>query len=149
MVDAQVTAMPRRAKRTKLGKKTAPHFAPYHSQFEKDLHTTILRQLEYEPIGIEYTVTKKYTPDFVPKGREFVIEAKGYFRNSEEARKYVEVKKSNPKLKIVFIMPNPNKKVYPGAKKRKDGAFMTMADWCDRYGFEYYTPDNVPRKYRR
>jgi predicted nuclease of restriction endonuclease-like RecB superfamily len=139
----------RRANNYPRKRKTPRSYAPYRSQFEKDLHQQVFKDLQYEGDTLYYTMTKKYIPDFVPKSKAYYIEAKGYFRDSNEARKYVELKKSNPDLKLIFVLANPKKKAYPQCKRRKDNTFLTMGEWCDKHGFEYYTPATVPQKYRR
>ena len=58
-----------------------------------------------------YLVPKYYEPDFVYKYRTktIYIEAKGRFRTSEEARKYVIISETlSPKEELVFLFQRPN-----------------------------------------
>ena len=64
----------------------------YDSWFEYELHTGVLKKCEYHTGGISYTQQKMYEPDF--QVGDFLIEAKGRFRDSEEARKYVDIRRS-------------------------------------------------------
>ena len=109
----------------------------YRSKLEKKIHEAN-PYLEYEPkrCKLEYYRPHVYQTDFVdPEEPNVYYEAKGYFR-SGEARKYVMIQEQHPDIEIIFIFQNPFNKM-PGAKKRKDGTFLTMAEWADKHGFRY------------
>lgn len=92
----------------------------------------------YEPklYKLRYTVPHVYQVDFIdPTEPNIYYEAKGYFRNGE-ARKYIMIQQQNPDIELVFLFQNPFTKM-PGAKRRKDGTFLTMAEWADREGFRW------------
>lgn len=125
----------------------------FDSGFERGLYAVIdPTVVEYHPdVRIDYIIEKKYEPDwYVREGDvEYFIEAKGRFRDSEEARKYVEIKKSlNDNQRLVFILQRPNGKM-PNSRRRKDGTYFCMADWCDRHGFEWYMAQTLPDRWRR
>ena len=112
----------------------------YDSWFEYELHTDYLSKCEYHPEMITYTQTKLYEPDFAIG--EFLIEAKGRFRDSEEARKYLDIRASLifHEVEIGFYDP---KTPMPRARRRKDGTKFTMAEWADKNGFRYYTCETI------
>jgi hypothetical protein len=112
----------------------------YDSWFEYELHTGVLNKCDYHTAGISYTQTKMYEPDFVIG--EFLIEAKGRFRDSEEARKYVDIRKSLIFEELVFVFYDP-KTPMPRARRRKDGTKFTMAEWADKNDFRYYTVETI------
>ena len=125
----------------------------FDSGFERGLYAVIdPTVVTYHPdLRIDYVIEKKYEPDwYVREGDiEYFIEAKGRFRDSEEARKYVEIKKSlNDKQRLVFILQRPNGKM-PNSRRRKDGTYFCMADLCDRHGFEWYMAQTLPDRWRR
>ena len=125
----------------------------FDSGFERGLYAVIDPEVvEYHPdVRLQYVIEKKYEPDwYVEEGEiEYFIEAKGRFRDSEEARKYVEIKKSlSDSQRLVFILQRPEGKM-PNAKRRKDGTTFCMAEWCDRHGFEWYTAHSLPDRWRR
>lgn len=109
----------------------------YRSKLEERIHKKHPYWL-YEPkhLKVTYKVEHTYQVDFVqPDEQNIYYEAKGYFR-SGEARKYVEIQEQHPDIEIVFIFQNPFNKM-PGARRRKDGTFLTMAEWADKHGFRY------------
>lgn len=125
----------------------------FDSGFERGLYAVIdPTVVEYHPdVRLSYIIEKKYEPDwYVKEGDvEYFIEAKGRFRDSEEARKYVEIKKSlNDNQRLVFILQRPDGKM-PNAKRRKDGSTFCMAEWCDRHGFDWYMAQTLPERWRR
>lgn len=117
---------------------------PYRSNFEHELATGPLKKLRYEPDDavVEYSIEKKYKPDFVGKDPTILYEAKGRFRTYEEAMKYVWVVRSNPDITIRFIVGNPANRAYPQTK-------MTMGDWLTKQGFEWCTKDEVPKAWQK
>ena len=116
----------------------------YRSGLEKEAAKK-LRRYKYEPEGFEYTVRKKYWPDFV-KG-DIWIEVKGRFRNSEEAAKYIHIRNCWPSKRLVFLFQNPETPM-PGAKKRKDGSKYTVSQWARDNGFEWATLETIGDRLR-
>ena len=112
----------------------------YDSWFEYELHIGVLKACEYHTDAVEYTQTKMYEPDF--RVGDFLIEAKGRFRDSEEARKYVDIRRSLVFQELVFIFYDPNTPM-PRARRRKDGTKFTMAEWADKNSFRYYTVTTI------
>ena len=123
----------------------------YDSKFEKEVHE-IMQGCEYHPEErLFYLVPKYYEPDFVYKHRTktVYIEAKGRFRTSEEARKYVIISETlSPKEELVFLFQRPNTPM-PGSRRRKDGTRYTMEEWADKNGFKWYTIKTIPTGWRR
>ena len=110
----------------------------YRSKLEKAIHEAN-PELLYEPkeYKLGYSVPHVYQPDFIdPDEPGIYYEAKGRFRTSSEARKYVEIQKQHPDIEIVFLFQNPRTKM-PGARVRKDGTTLTMAEWSDKNNFRY------------
>ena len=121
----------------------------YRSAFEKKVHAVLGPKWKYEPTQVPYVSSHEYTPDFIHKDEvgskhQVLIEVKGYFRTSGEARKYIDIRDSNPDAMIIFIFTDPEKGM-PGAKKRKDGTKYTMAEWADKHKFFYYTIDQLDK----
>ncbi len=46
------------------------------------------------------------------------------------------VKEAHPELDIRFLFMKASSRLQ-GAQKRKDGTYMTCAEYADKYGFEY------------
>ena len=65
----------------------------YDSWFEYDLATGPMKKTQYHPSGVPYVQRKTYNPDFVIVGYKGYLtvyfEAKGRFRDRQEARKYI------------------------------------------------------------
>ena len=93
----------------------------------------ILKDWKYEPFTLPYTTHRNYKPDFV-KGN-VLIEAKGFFRAGDTA-KYKAIRDSQPEYLLVFLFSDPHKKIRKGAK-------MTLAQWCEKEGFDWYTLDTI------
>lgn len=113
----------------------------YDSWFEHELHHGELKTCEYHTKVIPYTQQKTYEPDFQldSKTGYIYIEAKGRFRDSEEARKYVDIRQCMGRFdELVFLFYEPNTPM-PRARRRSDGTKFTMADWAKKNGFRYYT----------
>lgn len=101
-----------------------------------------MRSCEWKPPSIKYKLPKTYNPDAA--FGDILIEIKGRFRTSDEARKYVYARDSLPPWRdIVFVFANPKLKM-PNAKRRKNGTYNTHGEWAERHGFTYYTPDSIP-----
>jgi hypothetical protein len=122
----------------------------YDSKFEKAAHE-IMQGCEYHPEQrIFYLVPKHYEPDFVytTQSKTVYIEAKGRFRTSEEARKYVIIAQGfSPTEELVFLFQRANTPM-PGSRRRKDGTRYTMEEWADKHGFRWYTLDTIPRGWK-
>lgn len=128
----------RKSRRTKL--------YPYKSDLEKRLHEGSLKETDYEPGSVEYTIPKKYTPDFVTKDGSIWFEAKGRFQNYGEVQKYTALKRAYPEQRIIFIFSDPKKRAYAQCRRRKDGTFLTMQEWAETNGFEWYTEHTIPKE---
>ena len=118
----------------------------FDSKFEKEAHA-LMRGCEYHPEQrLFYLVPKHYEPDFVytHRGKTWYIEAKGRFRTSDEARKYVHIAETlGPKEELVFLFQKPNTPM-PGSRRRKDGTRYTMEEWAAKHGFRWYTLETIP-----
>ena len=116
----------------------------YDSWFEYDLHQGVLKNCLYHTENVSYVQQKIYEPDFilVKDFGTILIEAKGRFRDSEEARKYLDIRKSLILDELVFLFYDP-KTPMPRARRRKDGTKFTMAEWADKNGFRYYTVETI------
>ena len=91
---------------------------------------------DYEPIRVPYTMEKKYIPDFVNRAGDW-IEVKGRLdQRSNDVQKYIALRKCYPEQRIIFVWSHPNNKTRKGAK-------MTNAQWCEKHGFEWTTPDAI------
>ena len=107
----------------------------YRSNFEAAVHLFLGDEWEFEPHSLEYSVPRKYTPDFVHKN--FIVEAKGYFREGD-TQKYRAIHDQTSKTgqKLVFVLMNPNKKV-------RKGATLTMSGWCDKNDIPWFTMETL------
>ena len=103
----------------------------FRSTFEEDV-SKILKEFNYEPFTIPYTISRSYRPDFVDVSGLYLIECKGYFRDGD-TKKYTSIRDSLPKeQELIFVLMQPNKKIRKGAK-------MTMSEWCDKEGILWYS----------
>jgi hypothetical protein len=133
----------KRKKKLTSGKRSKSQKAT-HTSFRSRFEENVAKELEkhgwqYESEKIIYTIPEsehKYTPDFSKK--ETCVETKGRFVSRAEAEKYIHIRSSNQDRRLVFVFQNPNCPM-PGAKRRKDGTIFTMADWAERWGFDYFT----------
>ena len=91
------------------------------------------RRYLYEPYDVPYVMHRKYKPDFVDKKTGDYIETKGFFRTGD-TQKYTSIRDSIKPIKLIFVLSDPDKKLRKGAK-------MTIGQWCDKEGFEFYTVD--------
>ena len=112
----------------------------YDSWFEYELHTGVLKPCQYHTGLVHYTQKKIYEPDFAIG--DFLIEAKGRFRDSEEARKYVDIRNSLIHEELVFVFYHPDTQM-PRARRRNDGNKFTMSEWANKKGFRYYTVETI------
>lgn len=121
----------------------------YDSCFEYDLHSSALKGCVIHPKNITYTIEKTYQVDFMhPKDDLTLIEAKGRFRDSDEAAKYVWFAQCNPEYNLVFVFADP-KKPMPRARRRKDGTRFSHGDWAKKNGFEFYCPETTPKEWSK
>lgn len=112
----------------------------YDSWDEHSLHNGILKDADHHPELIQYTVSHKYEPDFViTLGEvEYVIEFKGYFRDSAEAAKYTWIKKHlKDNQELIFIFSKLNKPIH-FRTKRVCGTKQTHEEWAVKNGFKAF-----------
>lgn len=139
----------RRKAQHKSKKRKAAKKLGYKSGLEQELHEGPLKSCDYEPPTSRqlYTTEHYYYPDFVhPNAPSVLFEAKGRFRTYSEAQKYINVKRSNPHLTIVFVFPNPHQRAYAQCRKRADGTVLSLAEWAEKQGFEWATPKTIDLK---
>lgn len=111
---------------------------PYKNKFEYMTASHIRsRKLKfgYETERLEYTLTKKYVPDFIIKvgKKTLYIETKGNGRSWDAATraKMVAIKEQHPKLDIrILFWANGE-----FGAKRKDGTRQTQLAWAEKNGF--------------
>lgn len=117
----------------------------YDSLLEKKMHETVLSDCEFHPkTKYHYSVPHTYEVDFryEKDGKVFLLETKGRFRDSAEARKYQFIREYLPdNHELVFIMEKRNTK-FPFAKKRKDGTYMTHEEYLEKHGFRVFHQDD-------
>ena len=107
----------------------------FRSTFEEDV-AKILKDFDYEPFTVPYTIKRNYRPDFVHNASGVLVECKGYFRDGD-TKKYTSVRDSLPEgQELVFVLMQPNKKIRKGAK-------MTMSEWCDKEGILWYSIETL------
>jgi hypothetical protein len=109
--------------------------------------------------NLKYSIPKTYEPDFVREVRalcqvdmckvKVYVEAKGRFRDRDEARKYKYIRDAIELEEDIFIFlfykaDTP----MPFAKKRKDGTKLTHGEWATLNNFEWYEEDNFPEDLR-
>jgi len=118
------------------------------SKWEESLKSGIMSHLTFHPCCLQYSVPEslhKYYPDWIYcKGdMTFFIEAKGYFREPAEAKKYLHIRDSlNINERLVFLFKNP-KTPLPFSAKRKDGTKRNHGEWADYNGFTYFTEKTI------
>lgn len=116
----------------------------YDSLLEKRLHETSLKDARFHAKEdlVQYVVSHTYEPDFVieREGKRYIIESKGRFRDSDEARKYLFIRehlKENEELVFIFEKAST---AFPFAKRRKDGTKRTHGEWADKNKFRWWEP---------
>ena len=114
----------------------------YRSKLEERVAGALDDGWKYEPGSYAYLVPRRYTPDFVmhigtthSHDEEAWIEVKGFFRVGDTA-KYKAIRKAYPDNRLIMCLQNPNAKVRKGAK-------LTMAQWCEKEGWEWTTPADI------
>lgn len=119
----------------------------FKSSLERKV-SKILKTYDYEPkdSSVSYQIPHKYYPDFVHSNNPAIlIEVKGYFINgSSDSQKYLSVIRDNPDKELVFIFSDPSKKAYPQCRKRKDGTYLSLGEWCYKNNVLYFTPESLP-----
>jgi len=100
-----------------------------------DLLSSLKVKYEYESTKVPYILQCNYTPDFLlPNG--IYLEVKGRL-TSEDRRKMLSVKKSNPELDIRFVFQAPFNKLYKGSK-------TTYAKWAEKHDFLWCAYHSIP-----
>lgn len=117
----------------------------FDSAWEDKLNQGVMKDCHYHPDKIQYTIEKKYEPDWVYKkgDKTIYIEAKGRFRDMEEAAKYKWVRmslKSNEELVFLFMKPQL---ALPHARPRKDGTKRTHAEWAEAQDFRWFSEESI------
>lgn len=107
----------------------------FRSNFEETV-SKVLKEFDYEPFRVPYTIHRHYCPDFVHDSSGTLVECKGFFREGD-TKKYTSVRDSLPRhQQLVFVLMNPDKKVRKGGK-------LTMAEWCERENIKWYNVDTL------
>ena len=107
----------------------------FRSTFEDDV-SKVLKEFDYEPFTVPYTISRSYRPDFVDSSGLSLVECKGYFRDGD-TKKYTSIRDSIPEgQELIFVLMQPNKKIRKGAK-------MTMSEWCDKENILWYTIETL------
>ncbi len=119
----------------------------YRSKLEERLGNGRLKHLQYEGTNLAYTQTKSYIPDFINNKKKILFEVKGYFRDSREARKYVDVKEQYPEWAIVVVFSDPTKPLAWAKKRVGDGKRLTHGEWAENHGFEYCTEHSIKKEW--
>ena len=127
-----------------MKKKKTNHLSSpkYRSPMERRVHE-VLPSFEYEKLKLDYTTHRKYIPDFVDKKRKILLEVKGFFRQGDD-KKYSSIKECHPAWRMIFVFSDPNKKARKGGLPRKDGTYLTLAEWATQNGWEYCTEHDLP-----
>ena len=129
-----------------MNKRKQAKKAGYDSHDERMFAEGPLSHAEYHPESIEYIVpekTHKYQTDF--KIGNTYIELKGFLRPGDK-NKYIHIARSLEQqgCKLVFLMSNPEKKM-SGAKKRKDGTYMTHKEWLTKQDIPCYAFNEISK----
>ena len=112
----------------------------YDSWFEYELHLGVLKDCNFHTDKVHYVQHKVYEPDFTLTTTSGIIfiEVKGRFRDSAEARKYVDIRESLKNTEeLVFLFYDSNTPM-PRARRRSDGTKFTMSEWADKNGFRFF-----------
>ena len=117
----------------------------YDSIFEQQLHAGVLKDWTYHPKTFQFTIPKKYTPDygFEIDNNTYYIESKGYLYTSESCRTFTEFRRIlKPNEELIFCFQNPSV-MMKWKPKRKDGTKMTVSQWTDFNKFRWYCKDTL------
>ena len=126
-------------------RKKSKHY-PFRSALEKRIAAK-LKGYRYEDKESKqtYVIPHIYCPDFVhPDAPKILVEVKGYFRDSKEAKKYIHIKKDNPDIELIFLFYNVDKKCHSNCRPRKDGSVLTIREWLEKHKFLYYLERELP-----
>jgi len=122
-------------------KRKAARKAGFDSHLERKLGEGVLKDIEYHPDPISYTVPATYTADF--KYGNILIEVKGFLRVGQpKMYRCIAEKCEELGFEFVFLFENPEKKMV-GARKRKDGTVLTLGEWADKVGIRWFTEDTI------
>lgn len=115
----------------------------YDSLLEKRLHETVLKDCSFHNKEelVSYSVPHTYEPDFVYErdGKKYLIETKGRFQDSSEARKYTFIRDFLPDdTELVFVWQKSGT-AFPFSRRRKDGTRMTQDEWADNHEFRHWS----------
>lgn len=112
-------------------KKVSKRTGQFRSLLEKSVSKSLpKKRMKYESERINYTLPKRYIPDFViecTNGRKIYLEVKGYLRYEDQV-KMRAVKFTNPNLDIRFVFAKIGK---------IQGSKMTNIEWANKYNFPY------------
>ena len=121
----------------------------YDSNFEYELHTTLLKEWDIHTDTLNYVVEHIYHPDFIKKigNKTIYLEAKGRFWDYAEFSKYIWIQKALPKdVELVFLFANPSAPM-PQAKRRKDGTKRSHGEWAEANGFRWFSRFSLPKEW--
>lgn len=101
----------------------------FRSKLEAKVSKIIGPAWEYEGSKLNYTMQRKYIPDF--EREELVLEVKGFFRPGDQA-KYLAIRDTLLKegRELIFVFSQPSKPVRKGAK-------LTHGLWCEKHDIKY------------
>jgi len=119
-----------------MSRRKRKDMSQYRSQLEQMVHFALGDEWDYEPHQMEYSIPRKYTPDFVYKD-QILVEVKGFFREGD-TQKYRAIKEqcwSDGKT-FVMVLMTPNKKV-------RKGAHLTMAQWCEKNSIPWFDLETI------
>ena len=117
----------------------------YGSKFEQTIHSKYLPEFESQPDCLHYVSYHVYRPDFIRSvnGYQYIIEAKGYLYSSEQARKYIDFRKTlHPNQELIFIFQVPQK-IIKWKNKRKNGAKMSLCEWATKHKFRWFCENSL------
>jgi len=127
-----------------VSKRSKARKAGYDSGTEKELAENELKSAIYHPDPIHYTIpasAHKYTPDF--QVGNILVEVKGFLRAGQQNMyKHIARSCEEQGYEFVFLFPNPDKKM-PGARKRKNGTWLTLGEWSCKVGITFYTRETI------
>ena len=115
------------------------------SKLELEL-SKVMTNCEWKPESLNYIIEKTYHPD--ARYKKTLIEVKGRFRTTDEAKKYIWIRDHLEEgYELVFVFSNPYTAM-PRARSRKDGTKRSHADWADKHGFTWYDKHNIPKEWK-
>lgn len=137
-------------------------FGKYDSRFEAHLHGNckggpkqcyyckikrpdlgLFNKLRYHGESVDYiepATSHKYEVDFDFKvgNKKYLVEAKGRFKTTAEANKYLWIREHLVRgTELIFYFDSASTAM-PNAKRRKDGTKYNHGEWAEKNGFEYY-----------